>query len=171
MEKEKVLEIKIERMNDEYSAWCITYQNEEILKRGEFSDSELNVYSKIQPAFCTDLKNRLFLRGRIKVLDNTVNIIPNYLVGRLKETVNAVNEKYGIPKRWRANNGGVYYFIEFGKIILTVEYYDDIDDYRYNLGNYFRTKEDAKKIVESKEYQKCQEFWAKVRAGEIGDDE
>ena len=35
----------------------------------------------------------------------------------------------------------------------------------YNLGNYFKTEEEARKIINSKEWQ---DFWAKVRAGEIG---
>lgn len=168
MEKEKVLEIKIERMNDEYSAWCITYQNEEILKRGEFSDSELIVYSKTLPCFHIDFEYRLFLRGKDKTLDNTVNIIPNYLVGRLKEMVNAVNEKYGIPKRWKANRGEKYHYIgNFGNIESDEEDGHIVDTKRCTLGNYFQTKEEAEKILNSKEWK---EFWAKVRAGEIGGD-
>nr|WP_241635585.1 hypothetical protein [Fusobacterium gastrosuis] len=167
MEKEKVLEIKIERMNDEYSAWCITYQNEEILKRGEFSDSELIVYSKKYPCFDIDFEYRLFLKGKDKTLDNTVNIIPNYLVEQLKEMVNAVNEKYGILKRWRAIEYSEYYFLgSHMNILSNYEHYDIIDNERYELGNYFESLEEAEKVK-----RKLQEFWAKVRAGEIGDDE
>lgn len=166
MEKEKVLEIKIERMNNEYSAWCITYQNEEILKRGEFSDSKLMVYSSIQPTFCIDYMERLFLWGKNKELDNTVNIIPNYYVSQLKEKVNVVNEKYGIPKRWRANRNEKYYYIGlYGEVDFDEENGHIIDDKKYELGNYFKTKEEAEKVANSKEHQ---EFWAKVRAGEIG---
>ena len=39
------------------------------------------------------------------------------------------------------------------------------ENVRYNLGNYFQTKEEVQKVIDSKEWQ---EFWAKVRAGEIG---
>ena len=41
-------------------------------------------------------------------------------------------------------------------------------DDQYELGNYFKTKEQAQKIINSKEWK---DFWAKVRAGEIGGDE
>lgn len=42
------------------------------------------------------------------------------------------------------------------------------DDIRYNLGNYFKTEKEAQNVVYSKEWR---EFWEKVRAGEIGEDE
>lgn len=42
---------------------------------------------------------------------------------------------------------------------------DVYDKLRYNLGNYFKTKEEVEKIINSKEWK---DFWAKVRAGEIG---
>ena len=48
------------------------------------------------------------------------------------------------------------------------EYYDKFDNDRYDLGNYFETKEQAQKVIDSKEWQ---EFWEKVRNGEIGGDE
>ena len=38
------------------------------------------------------------------------------------------------------------------------------DKCRYNLGNYFKTEEEAEKVINSKEWQ---EFWEKVKAGEI----
>ena len=49
--------------------------------------------------------------------------------------------------------------------------YEDFSDENtdiYNLGNYFKTKEEAQKVIDSKEWQ---DFWAKVRAGEIGKNE
>lgn len=39
------------------------------------------------------------------------------------------------------------------------------DDNFYNLGNYFKTKEEAEKVKEE-----LDKFWAKVRAGEIGEE-
>ena len=45
------------------------------------------------------------------------------------------------------------------------DYYDKKDDEIFELGNYFQTEKEAQKIIDSKEWQ---EFWAKVRAGEIG---
>ena len=40
-----------------------------------------------------------------------------------------------------------------------------MDNQRYELGNYFKTEEEAQKIIDSKEWQ---EFWERVKAGEIG---
>ena len=83
-----------------------------------------------------------------------------------KEFVDYVNEEYGILKRWRAEEGEYYYIsLDLG-IIKTKSYSnDDFEDERYNLGNYFKTKEEAQKVKEE-----LDKFWAKVRAGEIGND-
>ncbi|WDF24614.1 hypothetical protein PSC67_11390 [Fusobacterium nucleatum] len=49
----------------------------------------------------------------------------------------------------------------------TWEDFDSADNKRYKLGNYFKTEEEAEKVIDSKEWQ---EFWEKVRVGEIGGD-
>lgn len=54
------------------------------------------------------------------------------------------------PKRWRAEEGGIYYFVNaFGEVL------DDIDNHMsmssndlYDIGNYFRTQEEAEKLAE-----------------------
>ena len=47
-------------------------------------------------------------------------------------------------KRWRSENGGVYYYMDdCGKCDSAYEGYGSIDDYRYNTGNYFFTKKEA----------------------------
>ena len=55
-----------------------------------------------------------------------------------------------------------------GLIEFRIEVNNAYDELKYNLGNYFKTKEQAKKVLDSKEWQ---DLWAKVRAGEIGGDE
>lgn len=58
------------------------------------------------------------------------------------------------PKRWRANTGGEYYFINSGGSIDSV--YEDgfaIDNNRYNCGNYFKTRKEAKESILYKAYQ------------------
>ena len=49
-------------------------------------------------------------------------------------------------KRWRANNELRYYcYVENNGDIFTIEDYQDyLDNSRYEKGNYFRTKEEAK---------------------------
>ena len=83
----------------------------------------------------------------------------------LKTIVSAINEKYGIPKRWRAEKGKTYFAIYDGEILSCYDYYDKKDNKTFELGNYFKTEEEAQKVIDSKEWR---EFWAKVRAGEIG---
>ncbi|ATV64541.1 hypothetical protein [Fusobacterium pseudoperiodonticum] len=90
-------------------------------------------------------------------------------IKEIKEFVDFVNEKYGIQKRWRAEqNKGYFYIYSNGLVDETMERYINMDNQRYNLGNYFQTEEEAQKVIDSKEWQ---EFWEKVRAGEIGEDE
>ena len=58
----------------------------------------------------------------------------------------AINEKYGILKRWRANKYDHYHFLgNVFEIQESVEmgFVEDIE--RYQDGNYFRTKEEAEK--------------------------
>lgn len=165
MEKEKVLEIEIVKVNNKYSAWYITYQNEEILKRGKFKDDDLKVYSDVCPSFLLDL---FFLKGENKSLDDDVKIISNENVELLKEKIQKINEKYGILKRWRAEKYEEYFYIGKGMNVWgTDECFWEEDNNNYEIGNYFKTEEEAQKVRDSKELN---DFWAKVRAGEIGND-
>ena len=67
MEKEKVLEIEFQPVWDKW-AWKVTKQNEEILKRNEFIDKELNVESFHSPEFgaLADLTVEIELYGLIR---------------------------------------------------------------------------------------------------------
>lgn len=49
------------------------------------------------------------------------------------------------PKRWRAEFDGAYYFVGAVGVSSCCETHCDIDNGRYELGNYFRTKEEAEK--------------------------
>ena len=83
------------------------------------------------------------------------------------EKEKVLEEEYGILKRWRAEEGEYYYYISLDLGIIKTKSYsnDDFEDERYNLGNYFKTKEEAEKVK-----VELDKFWAKVRAGEIGND-
>ena len=62
----------------------------------------------------------------------------------------------------------IFYFIEsYGEANCISDVRAESDTSKYELGNYFKTKEEAQKVIDSKEWK---EFWAKVRAGEIGND-
>ena len=95
MIKEPVLKVKYERVFDKY-AIKVVYQNEEILKRGEFEDCNIRsvsfpYYLKKQKIFC--------IRGINIDQDENIIIINDDELQYILERVNEVNEKYGIVKR------------------------------------------------------------------------
>ena len=160
MEKEKVLEIESQEVFDRV-AIRIKYQNFEVLKRGEFEDRGIGVVSFNNPCYLPSPYNQLHLKGKSKIEDNSIFTVAKEEFKNIKNMVEAINEKYGIPKRWRAKENDCYYTI-FGE---NIEKKSLADDKFYNLGNYFKTKEEAEKVrVE------LDKFWAKVRAGEIGEE-
>ena len=168
MGKENVLEIEIKKINDEYSVFYPTKLNIKELEKSGYTVTEFDVLDEVKkPAinFYFNKENDF----TILLNDTSLNvpfIIENIYIEELKRTVDGYNEKYGIPKRWRAEDFKNYYYINNASDICdSTEEKCDIDNERYELGNYFQTEEEAQKIINSKEWQ---EFWAKVRAGEIG---
>lgn len=55
---------------------------------------------------------------------------------------------------------GIYFYINNSRVEKTQDYGNDLDNERYDLGNYFLFSDEAKEVLESKEYR---DFWAKVR--------
>ena len=167
MEKEKVLEIEYQEVFDKVAV-RIKYQNFEVLKRGEFYDKETRVDSACEPEYDKH-DNKLYIQGKKEKEDNKIILVDKEDLKEILKRVNKINEKYGITKRWRAKCGKNYYYIDnFGMVNCSIDIYSVVDDIRYNLGNYFETKEEAQRVINSQEWQ---DFWAKVRAGEIGEDE
>ena len=187
MEKEKVLEIEIIKINDKFSSWYIKKINERRLKHinpNELDKLDSNilcfgcgeVYPKTK--FDKERIDRVGLYGEyyeyqinleIKYKNNYDEpyFIKNEYVEDLKNIVNSVNERYGIHKRWRAEKKGIYFYVaDKGCISDTWEDFDSADNKRYKLGNYFKTEEEAEKVK-----VELDKFWKKVRAGEIGGDE
>lgn len=169
MEKEKVLEIEIKKINDEYSVFYPTKLNIKELEKAGYTVTEFDVLDEVKKTainFYFNNKNDF----TILLNDSSLNvpfIIENIYIEELKKIVDEYNKKYGIPKRWRAKKEYGYFTI-MGDGTIT-EYIDNNvlkDENRYNLGNYFKTEEEAQKVIDSKEWQ---EFWEKVRAGEIGE--
>lgn len=158
MEKEKVLEIEITKINDDWSA--ITVKK---IKK-DFENNDFFEWLTIGGNYLYD--GKIFVN---RCYSNIPFLIRNEIIEHLEEIVNKINKKYGIPKRWRAERGEKHFSIlSTGGVGSFSEYYDKFDNDRYDLGNYFETKEQAQKVIDSKEWQ---EFWEKVRNGEIGGDE
>lgn len=146
MGKEKVLEIEFLSIFDKKVVWRVVYQNEKVFKRGDFIDDSIGVASNYSPCFDCDI---LFIRGSETNNDDYINICTKGEAEIIKEKVKAINEKYGIPKRWRAEKGEEYYYINpFFKASSLLDNRDKTDNNLYDLKNYFKTKEEAEKIIE-----------------------
>ena len=184
MEKEKVLEIEITKINEMYSCWYVKKVNKIKLKAMPLT--EIGTEEKNKLCFGCGYKtnfNKEYIgdeKSHLSYYDYQINLevdfleyyeksipkfIENKYIGDLKRVIDLVNDLYGIPKRWRAKKNDEYFFINnYGIVLNLEETYSNEDNYNYELGNYFKTDEEAGKVVNSKEWQ---DLWAKVRAGEI----
>lgn len=165
MEKEKVLDIEFKEVWDNKWAWKITKNNL------DFKNTGGEIISEGVKIICSD-KESLYLFDNWlvewEILEDWSLVDPNKK-SEIENFVKYINSTYGIQKRWRADDGERYYYIDSHQRILdNTDLTHSYDDMRYELGNYFKTKEEAQKVIDSKEWQ---EFWKKVRAGEIGGDE
>ena len=164
MKKENVLEIEFKEVWDNKWAW-------KIIK------NEIDVKNTGVEIVLHHIKINCANKEKLYLFDNWLaewELIDSYTLIDLdlkidiQDFVNYINKKYGIPKRWRAEKYKEYFYIgETGLVRVDKDIFSYGDDMLYNLGNYFKTKEEAEKVIDSKEWQ---DFWAKVRAGEIGDD-
>ena len=160
MEKEKVIKFKIIEAND-FGIIGSLIQNTKVLKRS--MDTE---YSKSYNFPGWDFINKKLYTYGDEKYDNLIFTVPKEDIDLFLDKIFGINEKYGIPKRWRAKvKEGYYYVYSNGFVDEKMECYSNIDNDRYELGNYFQTEEEAQKIIDSKEWKG---FWEKVRAGEIG---
>ena len=182
MEKEKVLEIEIIKATDKYSYWVIRKVNQIKLKKMPLT--EIAHEDKKKYCFGYGYRNE-FKKEYIGYnhhscvsdyqidleIDNLESydkpyLIENKLVQDLQFLIDVVNEKYGIPKRWRVEKGKKYYFLNTECEIRNIwEDKTKEDETRYNLGNYFKTEEEAQKVKEE-----LDKFWERVRNGEIGNE-
>ena len=62
MEKDDVIEVEFIELWDNHFAWRISYQNEDILKIGEFEDNDLDVYSRNNYDYIKDF-DTLYIKG------------------------------------------------------------------------------------------------------------
>lgn len=92
----KVLEVEVLKINELYSAWYISYQDTEILKRGKFRDFEIGVISSYEPKEFLNEYSTLFIRGNQEDKDLNSYIIENELVPALLEKINKINELYAV---------------------------------------------------------------------------
>ena len=162
MKREDVLELKIidtliTEDGIDYII-CKLSQNTEVLKRGVNTE-----YSKSFEYPGWDIRNKqLYTSGAIKKYDNLPFAVPTSDIELLKEKVKTINEKYSIKKRWRAKEGDYFYYIDFlFETEQTVEAFTKKDEVSYNLGNYFKTEQEAQEYAEY--MKKCSLEWHEKR--------
>ena len=112
MEKEKVLEIEFKEVWDNKWAWKII-KNEVDFKNtgGEIPFNNIKIT-------CAN-KEDLYVFDNWLVewsLIDDYSLIDSNLKADIQDFINYINEKYGIPKRWRAEENDCYYTI-FGENI------------------------------------------------------
>lgn len=161
MVKEKVLKIEHQSVFDKYAV-RITYQNEEILKRGEFEDCGIRSLSS--PDYSKQ-DNIFYILGLNTCLNNDILIVNDRELQYIYEKVNEVNEKYGIVKRWRANKKEKYYFIDRDFFVHEdIEENTYMDNKRYDLGNYFKSESEAKRVTNSVQWK---DLWKDIREDKL----
>lgn len=145
MGKEAVLEIEFQPVWDKW-AWKVTK-------------------NKLEPGFEFEyLKNS---NAKIIRLNFGFIIDDRYLINdsekeKLEKTIKAINEKYGIKKRWRAKRGGYFYYINFHfEPERSIEVFLEEDDDIYKSGNYFETAEEVEEYAEY--IKKCSLKWHEMR--------
>ena len=70
-------------------------------------------------------------------------------------------------KRWRGAKDRFYWYIDDCKVYGEYETYDDYDNARYKIGNYFRTEEEAEKMAEKmKIYTQLKDLALRLNKGE-----
>lgn len=77
-------------------------------------------------------------------------------------------EKQTNEVRWRADGNELYYyFYGYGEIVSAYDYRDKRATDKYNLGNYFKTKEEAEKTIEKiKIYTQLKDLALRLNRGE-----
>lgn len=158
MEKENVLEIEFQKVWDMW-AWQVIKCKLEMKDNEFFIEANTKLMLKVgrkidEYIICTEANYKEV--GEYKLITNEEKeCIENF--------VDLVNQKYGIIKRWRGKRSDKYFTI-FGdsEIAETTDNYFPEDQRRYELGNYFKTLEEAEKVK-----AELDKFWEKVRAGEI----
>ena len=138
MEKENVIEIEFLPVWDKW-AWKISKNK---IENNHLKDLDINTELWVDPT----LKATVDLFEDDSFLINTDSLINDKMKERLENIVEKINEKYGTPKRWRANKGEFYYYFNMlGQTGEEIESQSRFNDICYDSGNYFKTREEAEK--------------------------
>ena len=166
--KKSVLEIKIEKIDNDYSVFKVVKFNDSILKKNiKIIKKDMNfLISDDKTEFYYNLaSDKPVLNINYKEQNETLYTIENKYIEYINKIVTEVNKKYGI--RWRGERNDYYYAIASrGNVVKLLEERKYVDDKYYEIGNYFESEKEAQKVIDSQEWK---EFWEKVRNQEIGE--
>lgn len=159
MIKEPVLKVEYQKVFDKYAVKII-YQNEKILKRGIFNDCG------IRSVYCVAYFDNIFyIRGTYADWDEDIIIITKDQLQDIIKNVDKVNKKYGTIKRWRANKNQYYYCISGDFCVYkTLECFTEGDNKKYELGNYFKTEQEARRVLDSVQWRR---LWEDAREDKL----
>ncbi|PHI06662.1 hypothetical protein [Fusobacterium polymorphum] len=162
--KKSVLEIKIEKIDNDYSVFKIVKFNDSILKK------DIKIINKDITFSVTDDKTEFYynlvsdkpvLNINYKEKNETLYFIQNKHIENINKIITEVNKKYGI--RWRGERRNCYYTVSGrGKVTKLLEENEYSDETYYKIGNYFQTEEEA--IIAR---DKILNFWEKIKTEEI----
>lgn len=162
--KESVLEIKIEKIDDNYSVFKVVKFNDSILKKDiKIIKKDMNfLISDDRTEFYYNLaSDKLVLNINYKEQNETLYTIENKYIEYINKIVTEVNKKYGI--RWRGERTDCYYAVSGkGTVIKLLEENEYSDEAYYQIDNYFKNENEA--IITR---NKILDFWEKIKKEEI----
>jgi hypothetical protein len=103
---------------------------------------------------------------RLKELEEKYEKLLEELEAQMKELRQNCTEED--CKRWRAKKNELYWFISSDGIVgSSPEENDPVDKIRYRIGNYFKTREEAKEAIEKmKIYMQLKDLALRLNEGE-----
>lgn len=154
--KKDVLKLEYQNVFEDMVACRVAYQNEEVLKRGEFIDEEISVYSKFHPYFYnksdnTTETNGLYIRGTMSKYDDDIFLVTKEEAEIIKNKVDKINKKYGEKLKFKPIiNGTPYWYIDFEnqEVCGTCWCEDEADLNYHKTNNCFETAEQAEIALE-----------------------
>lgn len=97
-----------------------------------------------------EIKNQITneLNEQIEKANNELKNLANKLANEFEKQVKKMKSK-DESKRWRAETGNKYFFVDdYANVISCHDNNDMTDNYRFKMRNYFKTKEEAEEYKE-----------------------
>lgn len=167
----KIIDIEIKKIDENYSYFKVNYINEEkfdnLIYRNNriwIDNKEYNISRNIYNIFYLSENTEIyhFSISSIKKNQNRPTIIINNIIENLKKIIEFINSEKE-NKREKKEKFEKYYFIDlYGEIKEGLEDDSLETKKRFEYGNYFMSKKEIENFINSYEYQ---ELWNSVKRG------